>query len=449
MLRSPHIPAWKRLGLQLKNPPGGTGDVNHIVAVEPAQKKRKLINGEYNSKVPQKDYNISGLIGSAVTRNAGQVPKSKLNKSELQDNQASNNSAPETLIHRAVNRKSVTFTSEAKVVDGLQDPLIYPTKGEHFAESDAKLVKKDKKKLRRVKYGSNINHSTPSRQSHSKINSEYRPPYLQYLDCYYNRRSTWKFSKIHQTHVLKNIFHIDHIPPVYDQALFAYVAGLQGQAARSRLKESAQAILAEQDQDLASQQSVVNLATAAEMEVAAAQEQALEAARKKDVRKVKRALDDEELVLTEQSPEHKFKLAKRVRAENIILALAEQPGESAPNQPEPMAHGGGQTQTYDTKLRRTSRGRKWRTTTGVPDDDRISSSSSEEPSSDESSSGDNSDAASEDGEDHSDGEDTSDGENDSSVSVSSDTVSGYGSAHKAIESSQSLTSGSGKQSGPL
>lgn len=54
---------------------------------------------------------------------------------------------------------------------------------------------------------------------------------------------SWKFNKKKQKDLLKNLFNIFRIPSAYDQALLAYIAGLQGIGAQQRVIESAEAVL--------------------------------------------------------------------------------------------------------------------------------------------------------------------------------------------------------------
>lgn len=63
-----------------------------------------------------------------------------------------------------------------------------------------------------------------------KLPKSQRPPpperdQLAYLRAFHESRETWKFSKQKQNWILRNIFEID---AKYDEALMAYLAGLQG-----------------------------------------------------------------------------------------------------------------------------------------------------------------------------------------------------------------------------
>ncbi|KAH0352081.1 hypothetical protein KCU81_g2042, partial [Aureobasidium melanogenum] len=66
------------------------------------------------------------------------------------------------------------------------------------------------------------------------------PDYVRYLEQYHNDRPSWKFNKSKQNDLLKNIWNIYHVPPSCNEALVEYLDGLQGAAARQRLRQAAQ-----------------------------------------------------------------------------------------------------------------------------------------------------------------------------------------------------------------
>ncbi|KAG9573521.1 hypothetical protein KCU97_g15036, partial [Aureobasidium melanogenum] len=66
------------------------------------------------------------------------------------------------------------------------------------------------------------------------------PDYVRYLEQYHNDRPSWKFNKSKQNDLLKNIWNIYRVPPSCNEALVEYLDGLQGAAARQRLRQAAQ-----------------------------------------------------------------------------------------------------------------------------------------------------------------------------------------------------------------
>ena len=62
---------------------------------------------------------------------------------------------------------------------------------------------------------------------------------LTYLTTFHTSPSTWKFSKNHQTSLLKHILSLAKIPPKHNPALLAYLKGLQGRSAKGDLRKRA------------------------------------------------------------------------------------------------------------------------------------------------------------------------------------------------------------------
>ena len=62
---------------------------------------------------------------------------------------------------------------------------------------------------------------------------------MEYLTQFHTDRASWKFNKAQQISLLKNIFDVSRIPKDYNEAIRLYIAGLQGDGARNRLRETA------------------------------------------------------------------------------------------------------------------------------------------------------------------------------------------------------------------
>jgi hypothetical protein len=69
---------------------------------------------------------------------------------------------------------------------------------------------------------------------------------IVYLLDHHRSRDSWKFNKAKQTYLLKHLFDFDKIPTDCNEALREYIAGLQGQGARTRVRESIEKIKAEE-----------------------------------------------------------------------------------------------------------------------------------------------------------------------------------------------------------
>lgn len=144
--------------------------------------------------------------------------------------------------------KSVTFTldtkkaSESSTQEITQDHLLSDPTPVTLPKTAAKPAKKEKKKARQQKgAASNQAASEPSSTDTSASGADLE--YVRYLEQYHTDRSSWKFSKKKQKDLLKNLFNIHKIPPEHNDALIAYIAGLQGAGAQQRLFDDAEAVL--------------------------------------------------------------------------------------------------------------------------------------------------------------------------------------------------------------
>ncbi|KAI4749780.1 hypothetical protein E4T45_14840, partial [Aureobasidium sp. EXF-8846] len=121
-------------------------------------------------------------------------------------------------------------------------------------KANKKATKEDKKKSKKEKKAEQATEDTTQTTSDPPIpvvkkvkvrtpkDSANRPvpEYVRYLEQYHADRSSWKFNKSKQNDVLKNIWNIYRIPPSCNEALVEYLDGLQGGAARQRLRQAAQ-----------------------------------------------------------------------------------------------------------------------------------------------------------------------------------------------------------------
>jgi hypothetical protein len=121
-------------------------------------------------------------------------------------------------------------------------------------KANQKATKEDKKKSKKEKKAEQATDDTTQTTSDPPIpvvkkvkvrtpkDSANRPvpEYVRYLEQYHADRSSWKFNKSKQNDVLKNIWNIYRIPPSCNEALVEYLDGLQGGAARQRLRQAAQ-----------------------------------------------------------------------------------------------------------------------------------------------------------------------------------------------------------------
>lgn len=354
-----HIPAWKKLGLKLKYAKEELGDDSVSKAIVTDGKKRKVTT--------EGDFSVD-----VVTRNSPSK-KSKKSKSTPGEALAIVNgdaaiATPPTILTSTAStvetktlnrRKSVAFTPETKTQDGestqqlfqtwhadwvAEDPSVDPStispaikvivarpaalSTQQIAKSSPppspsvsapkeKKPKKPKKKKLKAQ----------SSQSSQPTDNQAEHPALNYLTTYHTSHETWKFSKPHQNHLLKHLFSLSRIPSLYDPALLAYLRGLEGTSARSRIRQKALAIRTDDAEWLASDP------TEADTMENETHEQCVER-RRRDyeaaVTRIKKRLDVQENEREEREwetlggrDEWEWKLKKRRRAEVVLWGVGE------------------------------------------------------------------------------------------------------------------------------
>ncbi|KAI5273711.1 hypothetical protein E4T47_03057 [Aureobasidium subglaciale] len=292
------VPAWKRLGLSLTN----AKDTAPTPASPATSTKRSRDDadppkGSKKQRLDQNGANVSSPAQkqsqpSSVAPISSPMP-SRLRASPEKSILATPNS-------KQGRRKSVVFSNDTKQQDGdsaqtyfqawAADELDYyaqkaaaydaaeaakatgtnkpqePTKTESSqAESAPKTdstlekeekspVKQDKKKSKaekkeakkEKKQEQTTNSNDPTvvkkikvRTPKDNVNKPV-PEYVRYLEQYYTDRPSWKFNKSKQNDLLKNIWNTYRVPVSCNEALVRYLDGLQGSAARQRLRQAAQ-----------------------------------------------------------------------------------------------------------------------------------------------------------------------------------------------------------------
>ncbi|KAF2139299.1 uncharacterized protein K452DRAFT_74950 [Aplosporella prunicola CBS 121167] len=420
-----HVPAWKRLGLRLKN-------AKEEPQVRSDTKKRPH-SGEEGQQ--NKHHHVQNTTPSR-TGEEGQkkTKKRKLAEAQPVATSPSTNGEDKPKATPAVatptkpslsRKKSVTFTPDTKGTDGdsgqqwskawfnsQQDKPEESTPEETSTspvnggpgEPSKKNLKKAKKEQRKAE---------PKATASERSEGKDLPPYVRYLEQYSADRANWKFNKSKQIDLFKHLFNVYRIPHTYDPAIEAYVAGLQGAAARYRLQQSSKEALNEtsdvEDKNL-------------DMDSSVSRKAAHDAALETHLDNSKKRRADEEV---------QQKLRKRKRAQKILSVL----GEVTAPEPKKAAEttvpeSGAETQPPANQKR--TRQRKKRTEVSDDDDSSDSSSSSEDESSSDESSDDESDDASSDASGSSavssSSEDTSSEESNSDSDPDSDSDSDSGSS---------------------
>ncbi|KAL3424397.1 hypothetical protein PVAG01_03678 [Phlyctema vagabunda] len=253
-VRSPQVPAWKRLGLKLKF--AQEAPASPVASTEVSQKSEN--RREKRKAEPETD-----------------LPAKKVKKgtqaSSTPPSQTASDATP-TLSRK----KSVTFAPSAKEEDGdsikqlfsawvaeqkAQDPSFgakstvpafqtpEPPKVEETIDP---TLDESERRVKRVKKPKPAKEPKPEKTKEksavkqTKVVKPVKPtiptrPFLAYLKQYHDSRATWKFNKNHQDRILKHIFDVEIIPSEYAPSLYEYVKGLQG-GVRTRLRDAALAV---------------------------------------------------------------------------------------------------------------------------------------------------------------------------------------------------------------
>lgn len=360
-----HIPAWKRLGLQLKT----TAAQNVAAEAPPPTKKRKLSS---NGQPPR----LADIVEGGPQKFAHLNIRSSENSSSL--NAASSSTEDGTITKLSKKRKSVSFDAASKEdrADFVHDtPASVATGAHKVADSDSigslGPANVDKKKTKRKEKTKSAQVQPPvsqridlqsSPKSIEKASKKSSPPYLRYLEQYAVDRASWKFNKSHQIKLLDNLFNLNRVPSTNDDALIDYVKGLQGAGVRARLKEDAERIVSEAPSPQDATASVLKSDSA-----------------------VHEAIGTSATISNDDSTPTAFKAKQISRARSVLAALASsEPEPTTLSQTKNLAHTNGQIQSQEPQNPRKSkrsRGRVRRGINDVPSSDEssiLSESSSDE-----------------------------------------------------------------------
>ncbi|MCJ1468230.1 hypothetical protein MMC07_006858 [Pseudocyphellaria aurata] len=423
-----HVPAWKKLGLKLKYAKDEFEvDIKNDQPFVQNEKKRNYVSDETSS--PTESY--PKKIKAKSSKNSDPVEHSPPQElSQLNDSSFSppTSSAPATPAGPGSKRKSVTFTPDTKTEDGdsmkhlyntwlashrVVDPTFDPgatanspalkivlppsvTPSSSSSPSAVPEVKRKTKKKKKSKSKSTLLKPKSESQQSQKTTQVSPSPMVKddqirsYLTIHHVSPSSWKFSKSRQNALLRSVFSLSTIPSSYNSALLSYLRGLQGPAAKSRVRKMALQARAEDEEWLKGLET-------SEKDKArrkADYDNAVERVR----RMLKRKEELREERLADEECESRFQ--KRRRAEVVLWGIGEveddtsQPLSTGKNMEKAKdtngGHGGAAvpgstTVKAHTNLARNGKPKRKRKRklrkTGVPDDDETSSSSSSSSSS--------------------------------------------------------------------
>lgn len=259
MVASTHVPAWKRLGLKLKN----AADVPQVTKLP--KRKREPDSSQADDTISKK----SKTADSATSKKKeGNPPKAIIKGLSPSRDVPIHNPAITT--PHLTRQKSVSFTPETKVEDGdsvkqlfsawvAEQKAATPDFATAVAHQPALTIPEPPQVQESVNVTVSDKERHVERIAKPKIPKEKKPkpkkvpnkskkhddstapnlaPALTYLDQFCNSKDTWKFNKIHQINLLKNVFSAESIPSANIEQFYKYMDGLQGHA-RVVLRDSA------------------------------------------------------------------------------------------------------------------------------------------------------------------------------------------------------------------
>lgn len=253
-----HVPAWKRLGLKLKNERESpkTGQNSHrelmqqdealeyeaAVADRPAKRRRFARNQETrvkqsgNSRYTNSDANEA--LPSAQTSNGANLSIAAAVSGQ----------------NSVKRKKSVSFTTDTKTDDGdsritidfparspaldVKESKLLDTEAHEVDQADILPHEADRDTNDSITRASNTNRSGARKKLKpgSVAAKDKGAQALEYLSQHRSNRELWKFNKNRDVWILSNALNVQSIPIEYCLALANYVAGLPEKAgARARL----------------------------------------------------------------------------------------------------------------------------------------------------------------------------------------------------------------------
>ncbi|KAG8625301.1 hypothetical protein KVT40_007052 [Elsinoe batatas] len=257
---SVRVPAWKRLGLKLKNPQAQPGEANTTRPTPPASTSAEDFPATTNGSSPLKEsesYELLSTNGhesgskkrkrqSESTSNlshASLLPEptttasNTIEPSHKQSNHKHNNESQP----RKKRSKSVTFSQDTKPEDGDSTKLFGAPSTDPEPTTNGEV---DTPNKNQAEFPAETSEKKPKeRKARNKDKPATLAAYVQYLEQFHTDRANWKFNKSKQNDILKNLWNVYRIPPSYNDALVTYINGLQGQAARKRISDEAKARL--------------------------------------------------------------------------------------------------------------------------------------------------------------------------------------------------------------
>lgn len=304
------IPAWKRLGLKLKNVKDTKEAVSSTNSVLPNKLKQSSPSAHSGPRV-------DGSLAEPLAKR--RRVESHANGHTQTNGSLAGTSGILPKDQAARLKKKVSFTAETKLEDGGKELITgweqddYAYYEQKAAENDAKEARRDfasaQKKSEESKIFSKKPSSTPRKSKDA----------LDYLNLYYRSRCSWKFSKNREVWILQHILSTNDIPTSFNIALASYVHGLGSRQARSRLLNQCQEALEKEgpkESPEVGQDSDLD-----HMEDLKRQKAYHDYAVGRFKRSLEDHLNDEQRQADEDDPQYQRWLSRRRRAELLLWAV--------------------------------------------------------------------------------------------------------------------------------
>lgn len=263
-----HMPAWKRLGLKLKQT---------TAAPEPAHGGTSAVGHPSGAQLPMK-------------RKVGPEPSLDIKRSRREEERGKDRNASLTQKPKPVS------SGESRTRDG-----------------EAPSTTDQARQLRKKTKG-------PEKKQNAAAPIDHKPA-LDYLRLWKTSRDSWKFNKNHQSALFKHIFDAKAIPSADIDTLYAYIRDLKG-FVRTRLRETAMEIRAK---DVAHRSSAFPAGTADLDAKQVSYERLLtELLHTRSPGRKRKSFDEADFVATSQDVEVVIRrVVKRMRAELVLEELSD------------------------------------------------------------------------------------------------------------------------------
>ncbi|KAF1808030.1 hypothetical protein P152DRAFT_462959 [Eremomyces bilateralis CBS 781.70] len=301
-MSSTRVPAWKRLGLELK-----ASNTNDTSPAATNISKRK-----WDANEARKAVEIESP--AKRTKSAGSPSQFQFGFSSV--NEPTGKAIPSRYSSKASSANAVPVSNgDLGGAHSTETPAHSKVKinGKDRNTSTKREPKKPKKPKAKKQPA-----SAPNAQSDEALGP---PAYVPYLETYFADHGNWKFNKHHQTRLLNNLFHLINLPPKLDEAIAQYVAGLQSFGAREHLRTSAYQVCIDSSEEAAeATETETSKMTADDIPDELRKAEAL-SSRLLQTKKRLQELEGDEA--EEEVEKKRLRLQQRLRAEQILLALSE------------------------------------------------------------------------------------------------------------------------------